>query len=64
MCGSEFEPRPLNDSGLPRTELVREADSKIHFTAVYDDSTKKFTDIFTGKSYSADCIEVAVVDLF
>ena len=48
VCGEDFKPRPLNQSGVPRVEMARERECPEggeHFLVIYDPSNKTFTNI-------------------
>lgn len=63
ICGEEFQGRPLNDSGAPRMELARLKDCGEEMLVIYNPTEKTFCDRYTCKEYTAEAIEVRIVDV-
>lgn len=63
ICGSKFNPRPENISELPRVELVRRKEDKVQFLAVWVRDFKMFESVDTCERYTADSVEVKIVEI-
>ena len=63
ICAEEFDPKPLNISGLPRVELSRDKGTGTQFLAIYDDQTGTFTNRDTAEEYTAGALEIRVNEL-
>ena len=64
VCGTDFVDRPLNETGLPRVELIRRKDDKVHFLAIKIPGENKFQSTEDcAKTFSGDVIEVAIIEV-
>lgn len=66
ICGSEFKARPLNDSGLPRVELLRKKSDMIHFLAIKVAGKNEFIEVqgkYCGRVHGGDSVEVKIIEI-
>ena len=60
ICAEDFDPKPLNISGLPRVELARDKETGTQFLAIYNEETKTFTDKDTCREYGLGGLEIRI----
>jgi len=63
VCGEDFKPRPMNESGANRVELARMKCDGTHMTVVYDWDSKLFVDAVTQQTYIPGAIEIKIVEI-
>ena len=64
ICGTDFTERPLNESGLPRVELIRRKDDQVQFLAIKVPGENKFQSTEDCcKTFSGDTIEVKIIEV-
>jgi hypothetical protein len=63
ICAEEFDPKPLNISGLARVELARDKETGTQFLAIFDEETGTFTNKDTCEEYTAGALEIRVNEL-